>query len=371
MLRAVVAPAAVLAGTIAVPAASGAAAEPALAVAVGTVTGGQGQPLAGVAVRLYAWPVSGVLAQLVPGQPAPWRLVGSGVTGADGRYSIGVGSAAALAADASADGTVNLEAVAVGAGGLGLFSFSRRLAAGGTGTAAPPVKADLRVRAATRTGGPALTGSQPALCTNPQFVKSFGPQWALVGQTYVTTSGVTQGFTYQYGQSSSLGVGVSPDAAPGTFSQGGTMSQSSTLSETFPTYGAHTNVYYFTEFVYGLFKIACVAGRTPNGAQPNYIVYYQTQVTGYAGGTKVRFPYTAPSAKNCVQELGGSTTHSNNSSAVTWSDGLVIPVIGASLSAQTGYDASAQLTYHYAAAGWLCGTGGLPGEHPYQLVAKT
>jgi DNA-binding beta-propeller fold protein YncE len=60
----------------------------------------------------------------------------------------------------------------------------------------------------------------------------------------------------------------------------------------------------------------------------------------------------------------------NTTSAFTFSAGFEIPVIGLSLSAQTGYDNEGQVKYHFFRAGNLCGTNGYPGQIPRRLVAK-
>ncbi|HXJ27752.1 MAG TPA: hypothetical protein VNH17_18700, partial [Streptosporangiaceae bacterium] len=56
--------------------------------------------------------------------------------------------------------------------------------------------------------------------------------------------------------------------------------------------------------------------------------------------------------------------------AVTWGAGVRIRPARVSLSAQTGYAHSAAVTFRFSRALQLCGTAGLPGSHPGELVAR-
>jgi hypothetical protein len=67
-----------------------------------------------------------------------------------------------------------------------------------------------------------LTGAgsdSPDYCTPWKEVKNLGAQPSIVGQAYIASNykHVTDSFTYTKGQSSSLGVGISPSGKKGTF----------------------------------------------------------------------------------------------------------------------------------------------------------
>ena len=98
-------------------------------------------------------------------------------------------------------------------------------------------------------------------------------------------------------------------------------------------------------------------------------IKYQTKPTDYAGGAKsVRSG--APKASYCIYQQAGSTAHKKITAAFTFSLGFEIPAIGASLSAQTGYDSEGEVTYHFIHQGNLCGTNAYPGQIPKRLVAE-
>lgn len=153
-------------------------------------------------------------------------LVGTAMTGVGGTYTVSV-PVAKLMPEASF-GVVNLEADTKTA----MFGF--------------PV-------VVTKTPGDAyLAGSHPVvnLISTPRddnhgcgafgvwhYDKQLGKHFAVVGETYVPTSHATQQFTYERGQSSSLGWGLSAGVKGVSWSQSGTYSRSSTFKEPFPTFG--------------------------------------------------------------------------------------------------------------------------------------
>lgn len=334
-----------------------------------------GRGVAGALVSLYAWPASSVLSALRPGQRVPWKLVGSAITARSGSYTIRVASPQALLSSAAKDGTVNLEVTSATGPGLASFSFPRRVVrignsrmavesatSGATSQAGPAERVTLRLSAPRRTGEyPAITSTPSAHC-GVFFKRNLGPHWDTVGQTYVATQNVTQGFTYHQGQSSTLGIGISATGKKGTFSAGGTSSESSNTSETFPARG-HAYVLYQTEFTYGEYEKVCAS---PGSRQVSWIA----RATGYAGGAKSVLQAGPPNSPFCVSQEAGSTFTKNTTRAVTWSNGLSIPVLGLSVSSQTGYDSGASVTFHFGRTHRLCGTGGFPGGSPSRLVAR-
>jgi hypothetical protein len=203
-------------------------------------------------------------------------------------------------------------------------------------------------------------------CASPsgwQYVRNLGKAKGTVGQTYVPVSHATQQFTYSQGQSSSIEVGESTSAGGG-FHGTGTESWSSSFSESWPTFGANRSVWYQTGFNFGEYRCN-ILGQN----------FYMDIVNGYAGGADIKTPTSIPStpAQFCIHQVAGSTARSNNSHAVTWSGGLGIgtPLVHFDASVQTGYDTSAQITYHFTASRHLCGWKGDPGGAPQQMVVHT
>lgn len=197
-----------------------------------------------------------------------------------------------------------------------------------------------------------------------QYVRNLGKAKGTVGSTYVPTSHATQQFTYDVGQSSSIGFGYSTEAGGG-FKFGGTASWSSSLRTAWPTFGANRSVWYQTEFNFGEYKCNILGVD----------IYYLDIVNGYAGGATIKTPTFIPStpSKWCVDVMSGVQISSNNSAAVTWTGNVDIgtPVVHFGASIQTGYDHSAQLTYKFSAFRQLCGQKGDPGGAPGQLVVRT
>ncbi len=326
------------------------ASQPAAITVHGTVTAGE-RVMPGMTVEIHAWPDQAVIQALKPGQKVPWVLVGTATTGVDGTYSVSL-PLAKLMPEASY-GVVNLEADTK----TGLFGFP--------------------VVVAKNSGNAYLAGSDlvanvPASGTGCggawNYIASLGKHWETVGQTYVPTSHATQHFTYKAGQSSSLGWGISASGAPGTFTEQGTYSWSSSFRETWPTFGANRSVWYRTEFHWGEYE--CIG---------YHIIPFDGQhVNGYAGGARVMTPSFVPNTPQrfCVFQMAGSSPQSNNSAAVTWTRKLALQAVeddaglGFDASAETGYDSSALLTYKVSVGRNLCGWKGDPGGSPKQLVIR-
>jgi hypothetical protein len=335
----------------------------------GRLLGGNGKAVApGTPVSLYAWPDSTVLKALHSGERVPWALVGSTVTAASGQFRIRITSPEALLSSATRSGIVNLQVMSTSNAGFGSFNFSRRIMRRGNGElvvenastdddyqSVPPQTVNLRLSA---THWVTSASIEPDHCTGWLYRSSYGPEWDVVGQTYVTFSGITQSFIYHEGQSSTLGIGISDTNKYGSFDGNGTASESSTTSESYPTTG-QDGWYYESEFVYSNYEDECTQGDR-----------WMARVTGYAGGAQSQFASSAPSTPYCVKQEAGSTFTKDTTAAVTWTNGLTIPVIGLSVSSQTGYSSGAAISFHYTATHRMCGAGGYPGETPYQLVGR-
>jgi hypothetical protein len=329
-------------------------AQPAAITVRGTVTT-SGHTMPDVKVEIHAWPDQAIVQALKPGQKVPWALVGTAETEADGKFSVSL-PLAKLMPEASY-GVVNLEADTTSA----TYSF--------------PVVVTKNDGDAYLAGSPSdvnlVANGDPSCDATGVWVYqgSLGKRWAVVGETYVPTSHATQHFQYEIGQSSSLGVGVSVTDKAGSFDEHGTYSWSSSLKESWPTYGADRSVWYTTQFHWGLY--AC-EGRYI--AHPNF----EQHVNGYVGGAEIRKPAFVPTTPHrfCTVQTAGSSPTSDTSAAVTWTKHLAISSVqddaglGFDASAETGFDHSAELQYTVSERRLLCGWKDYPGGTPRQLVIR-
>ena len=196
------------------------------------------------------------------------------------------------------------------------------------------------------------------------YVADKGLQWALVGQTYSTTPGVTHHFTYTNGADSSLGIGASLSGLFGTWSEAGTSTNSSTVTLGYPTQSGAVGRYYDSNWYYKEYRIDCyLRGYFSNR-------YYETRPVTFGGGSRIR-SVGAPTATHCVWEAAGVTFTKSSTAATTWSNGIDISgTLGIDLSSQTGYSTSADVSFAFSARHQLCGTADLPGGNAGQLVAR-
>jgi hypothetical protein len=360
---------------VSLPVGSASAATPATQVA--TIARGSvesaGRPMANARVVLYAWPANSVLARLRPGQRVPATVVSTATTDSSGRYAISAVQAG-LRPDAAPDGTVNLDVVALAQGRVASYSFSRTLAQVARGAVSLPATsalADAKVRPADVAGfartvaDEAATAASSSGAAKPAAVpcgwvdiKTYAPAWTVVGATFDTTDDVTQHFTYNYGEESLLGSGFSSSGTAGSFTESGSSTVSSTATEDFPSSTGAIDTRYESEFRSTEYGYSCSSG----------FISYETRATSFAGGAQsVSTGY--PTANYCVYQEKGSTFTENTSAAYTFGAGFYLPAILLNLTAQTGYNSGASISYHFGIAHYLCGTADYPGGTPRELVA--
>ena len=318
-------------------------------------------PVAGAQVVLYAWPANKVLSELRPGQRIPARVVGSSITTASGSYAIRITSPSALSSAMAPDGIVNLEVDAMSGNTFGSYNFPRRVVetshgavlteiSGRTAQATAAETADIRALP--------VRAQAPGACGWVKL-RTFKPSWTIVGGTYSITKYSTESFRYSVHQSSSLGAGLSASGKPGSFSQNGTTGVSASSSESYRPRGGNVSVLYETQFINAEWALSCGHG----------FISYQTKPVEFAGGAR-SVSTRAPKAKYCVYQEAGSTFTKDSTSAYSFSAGFSIPVLNLTLSAQTGYDSGASVSYHFTRAGHLCGTNAYPGQTPKRLLAR-
>ncbi|MFF4507634.1 hypothetical protein [Streptomyces sp. NPDC001401] len=386
-------------------------------VAQGTVDNADGTPAADTNVILYAWPNNDTEATLQEGDSVKLQPVARAVTDSSGAYALRMASLSSLAPQTANDGTVNLEIFARSGSKMVVSNFARKVVGSSSSaflanstssdsTASLEDATTLQASAETNTltldadastptedGATATATEDPSITPSPvtdagsvtaddeatadtgvskgcvtQLKKKLGAQWAIVGQTYSSTTGVDHKLVYTDGASSSLGIGVSASGKFGSYKRGGTNSKSSTSTTRYPTFGNHAGVYYKTKFQYGKYLVTCTSADSGSWHQTQH---YEVRAMSYAGGA-THSSASIPTATHCYAYEKGSTFTKKRSNAVTWTNGASLSdIIGVDLSAETGYTSDATVSYKFNATRHLCGTGGDPGgTHPYDFVAK-
>ena len=264
-------------------------------VASGTATAANGSAVRDAIIDLYSWPSGKVLQALKPGQEVPRTLVATATANSAGKFSLSL-APGTLSANAVSSGFVNLEADS----GSATWFFST--------DAAKPAATAIR-----------LTGAgaeSPDYCTPWKEVKNLGAQPSIVGQAYIASNykHVADSFTYSRGQSSSLGVGISPSGKKGTFTASGTVSTSSTANQSFPTEGPG-NTLFLTFFKAGVYHDVC---GTTGKVMPDGPVAGATNATWSAqpsgppatrSSTRVALPGPTNVYQSCLADLSRRRTN--------------------------------------------------------------
>ncbi len=242
---------------------------------------------------------------------------------------------------------MNLDLFAVTSASSGMYGFSVRLGGAGgltmVGSARSAVAASQVSFAANIRLSPHAASAQirswlanyrpdtpQFVCYPPVLLQTFAPHWAALGETGITAKasayGVAQQFTYENGQSSSLGIGVS---TPSGYSASGTYAISAGGVTPFPSEGGDSGWRYKSAFIYGEYDNGCKVWVQPYT---------------YAGGSQLDTE-AIPSANYCLSYLAHTSPGFNSNTAVTFSLGITIPEVGFTATAQTGWDHSASITY--------------------------
>lgn len=354
--------------------------------------------MAGQVVDLYAWPSDTAQKALKPGQLVPTTLLATATTSGTGRYTLTV-PVAKLKAAAVESGYANLE-ISSAVGGFWFFPYQT-----GSLPARPaaPVTVNLSSKSKKPLCGGPVDGFQ---LFNTGFVKQRErkPAWAVVGQGYIASQRNTRGDTVAFSyvqsmsatQTSTLGIGISGYGINAGYNTSGSNVSTATEGVDYPT--EPKSSWFRTEFSVGQFRSLCVFspgvsvprkkqdGKCPLTHQENantvevYKCLWLVKSTGWFGplGTVQqsihRHPLPVPHtpASFCGPEGAGITAHTNKEKAIQWSSGFEIGgstgIKGVTLNAsygstaQTGYDANAEVFFHFKHNGWLCGTNRKPAD---------
>jgi hypothetical protein len=349
-------------------------------------------------VVLYAWPSNDVVAQMKPGDSVKLQPVAAATADQGGSFVLRIPKTTSMANFADAHGNVNLELDASAPGlGRAPYGFARKFDRATNALAGSKAAGSLASTASTQSGVSAPDGAEnvdltlgvggvglnsPSLATGTSasvnksvttctvtLLQDYGPNWAIVGQTYSQTTGVKHQFTYRSGSTSSISYGVSATGNLGTFSLTGTFDVSSSGSIPYATQGDNTNMYYETEFKLGKYRRVCSAPRALTTTD------YVIRSSGWVGGSLYVRPTGAPAAKFCAPHnppAGSSDSFTKETTnAVTWLGGFSTGgVVGINMNIKTGYDTASSITFTFNQPRKLCGTSDYEGGTPSQLVAK-
>ena len=193
-------------------------------------------------------------------------------------------------------------------------------------------------------------------CAEGEIANSrFGVNTALV-VARSDTKGITVQYRYLSGQSSTVGIAVSPTGAFGTFSKSGTRS---IKNDSEVKFGAVENSSKLLMTVVGYAKFRDFL-YTDKGGQG--ICRVLSKPVFVAGGN-ITTPAGGFSASNCVPYKKGGGWTTSRQVATEWIDGVqAAAALGLSLSSQTGYSTTGSLEFNYSKAGQLCGQYAFPGD---------
>ncbi|MDR0504697.1 MAG: hypothetical protein LBG70_02665 [Bifidobacteriaceae bacterium] len=191
----------------------------------------------------------------------------------------------------------------------------------------------------------------------------------IIGYTASETSNAVATFTFANAAKSSLGVGVSANDKSGTYKASRTVTVSSNATWTYPKQtGRHARAYR-TDFVYSKYLVDYWCGLA-------HVSSYEVKPDSVAGGD---YSYNTswipkPKRENCVAATGGMNFVKEESTAVTWSEGIDIKsMIGIFLTSQAGYTTKVSVAYKFSGKGnervaAICGYKSAPSEPNPQLV---
>ena len=233
----------------------------------------------------------------------------------------------------------------------------------------PGARVDLPVQAlADSSGNVAEVVGPPTdreTCTETK-IADYPNRLGVVGELWPGPNAKAQ-FAYTGGSTSTLGVATSTSGAFGTFSLGGTKSQSSSAAVSYPVVNAGSSKIWQTNWNYANFKTTCNGVSFSTGAYS--YSWNEVRSVGWAGGNPGYTPAAPPAATFCHDYLAGGGLTRNSSKATTLSNGVNLSVIGINVSSQTGFSTSASTTYTMVRNGKLCGTNG-PATTSGQIVGK-
>lgn len=344
-------------------------------IAEGQVVGESGIPAAGAQVVLFAWPNQTKLNALRKGQRAPLRVVGSVVSDPEGRFAINA-LPSDLRANMSKSGFVNLELDIVSNNRLLEYHYSATPPVTGAqptngravGTAqwvrvgepanfaAPTFEIDMSAGTLQTKNASGGAGDFRRVATgavdrrSAQRVAQSVPTCYIVPGTisynhlelfanvYTSSSSIPATVTVGGSATHTMGVAVSMDGKVWTASGTSSIQRTST-SEVSTTYaGSHT---VYNRVNYRNYANSCTGRRS----RSPYSFYDLLTADGGSVTTRY-FTY-------CGNHDAGSKWSTGSATSATIPRG--VSLAGISLSAQSGYSSSLDITYRFKVNGEVCG----------------
>lgn len=190
------------------------------------------------------------------------------------------------------------------------------------------------------------------------YDKTIGKVAALVGSTMNYAPGASARYTFTSGANATLGVGVSSNAAFGSWDAGGTTSVTSSYSVGYASNKAGTKLHW-TYVQMKRWRRDCWT----NQGGVHYLTDYTVRPTAFLGGgaTNSGSPFT--SLAHCVRLGKGITQTQNRTTAITWSNGLKLgSKIGVNLTSRSGFTSTSSVRYYAGSySRRLCGQYADPG----------
>lgn len=337
-------------------------------IITGTLRDSKGMARSDARVVALAWPKNEDLAAMRPGETGRLVPIAWSSTDGSGRFYFTEEQFAEVR-DKFADQSGNVNLTLLSSNGTGETAQTAVSLPVRDGLSHESASADLSYSPSVAQDlPPALAAKRPAEPTQPAalvdceflYLSNLGKAWATIGRHWATGVNATHQLTFTAGASATLGVGMSQSGNYGSYSASGTASVStqSTIGFSSST-GSRDDR---TEMTYGKYQYVCWT--------PGYPTYFYARPTAVAGGTQLGAS-AVPTANYCTAYSAGSWLEKSTTAATTTSLGAAtVPLIGISLSAQSGYTANTKLKFTFNESGRLCGTSGYPASAPGLLVAK-
>jgi hypothetical protein len=375
-----------------------------MAVAGGIVTSASGAAMPGATVSLYAWPSNAVLKALRPGTVVPTTLLATATTSSAGKYMLRV-PAAQLEAAAVESGYANLEIYSA-VGGFWFFPYQA-----GSLPGRPSAAVTVNLSSKKRFSCGKDQYGQAYLTAGFDKERQRNPAWATVGQGYIAKHGKNdpkmKGDTIKFdynqtatkSQTSTLGVGLSGYGFDAGYDTSGTNVSTAHHEQKYP--GQTKNTFFRTEFNVAQYRAMCYAasgvvgihhvkqhGKCPRiytdslgQTHEVHKCFWLLASTGWFGGGTYPHGKFIPRTpgKFCGFYQKGLEVDTSDERAVQWASGWSLGAaegvkgvkakVSFNASAQTGYDANAEMQFIFGHSGWICGTNKDP-SNAEQLVMR-
>lgn len=302
----------------------------------GSITGAG--PHSGVRLVLLAWPSQSVLARTRVGQRVHTQVIATATSSSTGSYSL-------RPKVTLSRGIHNLQILARSSSAVGTFSFARRITRSGAASVAGSassrsVAVNIRMRALPKSAMPAVP--HLPICITVRKTHEYGQKLVNVGGLYSLLFPAKMNMTYTAGATTSIEAAASYEGDFGSFSAGGTFTETASSKVHFPPETDETTDNMQTNFTFGRYSVCGLL--------------HEVLPEKFAGGDNEvsLFP---PGATHCTHYNSNGGLTRTTGTAGTFKVGVSFKKeIGIDLSAQSGYSKSLSTTWTFPAGGYLCGS---------------